>query len=120
MPPAAPLPPPAPGAGVVLPPPEPGSTAPAGAGVCAGAAAGVVAPRVGFGAGAGVAAARVSFGAGAGLPGLAGWWVTARFPATGGTAAACRGPEKREYTPRPTTASSPSTTIQLSQRPRGR
>jgi hypothetical protein len=105
----------------VLPPP--GSAAPAGATVCAGAAAdgaGVVAARVGFGAGAGVAAACVSFGAGAGLPGPAGWWVTARFPAGGGAAAACRGPEKREYTPKPTTASSPSTTIQLSQRPRGR
>src|SRR5262249_60909991 len=102
-PPAPPL-PAAPGAGGVL--PRPGSAAPAGASVCAGVdagGAGVVAARVGCGAGAGVAAECVSFGAGAGVPGLAGWWVTACFPAAGGTAAACRGPEQPEHTPEPTT-----------------
>src|SRR5262249_23745412 len=110
LPPVAPLPPPAPplpaapGAGGVL--PRPGSAAPAGASVCAGAdagGAGVVAARVGCGAGAGVAAECVSFGAGAGVPGLAGWWVTACFPAAGGTAAARRGPAQRGDTPKPTT-----------------
>src|SRR5262249_59611533 len=120
LPPAAPLLPAAPWAGGALLPPGPGSTAPAGANVCAGAAAGVVAARVGCGAGAGVAAVCVSFGAGAGLPGLARCWVTACLPAAGGAAAACRGPAEREDTPKPTTTNSPRPPDPPSQRPPGR